>query len=164
MHHTLYTMHYALCTHTICTIHNILLHYTLYYTTHKMLYTIILLHYYSITSYTLFHLSISHPAPFPHPPHPLSAILRRPPRYARPSSPPAFIRTYRSIADERAAREGRRAAWIHAHRTTKTLLAPGVEGRGSEEWGGGHGAHGGSSGGHAADDEESVRKMSGEPR
>jgi hypothetical protein len=39
-----------------------------------------------------------------------------------------------------------------------------VEGRGSEEWGGGHGAHGGSSGGHAADDEESVRKMSGEPR
>ena len=53
---------------------------------------------------------------------------------------------------------------IHVHRTTTIILAPGVEGRGSEEWGGGHGAHGGSSGGHAADDEESVRKMSGEPR
>ena len=58
-----------------------------------------------------------------------------------------------------------RRALPHVHRTTsKNILAPGVEARGSEEWGGGHGAHGGSSGGHAADDEESVRKMSGEPR
>jgi hypothetical protein len=43
-------------------------------------------------------------------------------------------------------------------------LAPGVEGRGCEERGGGHRAHGGSSGGHEADDVGSVRKMSGEPR
>ena len=64
-----------------------------------------------------------------------------------------------------AVDDTRRAIMIHVHRTTTTIiLAPGVEGRGSEEWGGGHGAHGGSSGGHAADDEESVRKMSGEPR
>ena len=57
-----------------------------------------------------------------------------------------------------------RRGTIHEHRTTSIVLAPGVEGRGSEEWGGGHGAHGGSSGGHAADDEENMRKMSGEPR
>ena len=67
-----------------------------------------------------------------------------------------------TIRFEGAVDDTRRAT-IHEHRTT-SILAPGVEGRGSEEWGGGHGAHGGSSGGHAADDEESVRKMSGEPR
>jgi hypothetical protein len=71
-----------------------------------------------------------------------------------------------TIRFEGAVGDTRRAT-KHVHRTTihnVLTLAPGVEGRGSEEWGGRHGAHGGSSGGHAADDEESVRKMSGEPR
>ena len=69
----------------------------------------------------------------------------------------ATIRFEGAVDDTRRANK-------HVHRTTTIILAPGVEGRGSEEWGGGHGAHGGSSGGHAAHDEESVRKMSGEPR